>query len=102
MDASDAITGAKSLLRQTLGVYSPASLELVSWLMPRFRKSVPLISLVSTPVEIYEVDRVPLSAEEVNLAKLLIDKLVKSEKNRPTDFRLASKWKVRQPRPTKN
>ena len=63
-------------------------------LMPRFRKSVPLSLLVSTPVEIYEIDGVPLSAGEVNLAKLLIDKLVKSEKNRPPDFRLASKWKV--------
>ena len=92
----------KSLLRQTLGVYSPASLELVSWLMPRFRRSVPLISLVSTPVEFYEVDGVALSAEEVSLAKLLIDKLARSEKNKPTDFILASKWKLRQSRPTKN
>jgi hypothetical protein len=70
--------------------------------MPRFRKTVPLISLVSTPVEFYEVDGVALSAEEVSLAKLLIDKLARSEKNRPTDFTLASKWKLRQPRPTKN
>ena len=70
--------------------------------MPRFRKTVPLISLVSTPVEFYEVDGVALSEEEVNLAKLLIDKLARTEKNRPIDFTLASKSKLQQSRPTKN
>ena len=70
--------------------------------MPTISQIVRHKALLSTPVEFYEVDRVALSAEEVSLAKLLIDKLARSGKNRPTDFTLASKGKLRQPRPTKN
>ena len=70
--------------------------------MPRLRKSIRRKALLSTSVEFYDVDGVALSEEEVDLAKLLIDKLARSEKNRPLEFTLASKWKLREPRPTKN
>jgi hypothetical protein len=70
--------------------------------MTRLRQSTRRKALLSTPVEFYQVDGVALSEEEVNLAKLLIDKLARTEKNRPIDFTLASKWKLQQSRPTKN
>ena len=41
--------------------------------------------------EIYEVDGVALSAEEVNVAQLLIDKLARSAKGSVIDFNRASK-----------
>lgn len=43
------------------------------------------------PIELHEVDGIPLSAEEVNLAKLLIDKLARSAKGSLIDFNRASK-----------
>jgi hypothetical protein len=42
-------------------------------------------------IEIDEVDGIALSAEEVNLAKLLIDKLAWSAKGSVIDFNRASK-----------
>jgi hypothetical protein len=71
--------------------------------MPRIIKLIRAGAFVSTPVELYEVDGVRLSEEEVNVAKLLIDKLAKEEKNSVMDFKRASKWRLRKPRrPTKN
>jgi hypothetical protein len=67
--------------------------------MPRLRKSIRRKAMLSTPVEFYEVDGVALSEEEVNLAKVLIDKLARSEKSTPINFTLASKLELRQPRP---
>ena len=43
------------------------------------------------PIEIYEVDGIALSAEEVNFAKLLIGKLARSAKGSVIDFNRASK-----------
>jgi hypothetical protein len=43
------------------------------------------------PIEMYEVDGVPLSAEEVNFAKLLVDKLARTAKGSVIDFNRASK-----------
>jgi hypothetical protein len=51
--------------------------------MTRLRQSTRRKALLSAPVEIYEVDGIALSEEEVNLAKLLIQKLARGEKNRP-------------------
>jgi hypothetical protein len=62
--------------------------------MTRLRQSTRRKALLSAPVEIYEVDGIALSEEEVNLAKLLIQKLARNEKNTPLDFTLASKWKL--------
>ena len=41
--------------------------------------------------ELHEVDGIPLSAEEVNLAKLLIGKLARSAKGSVIDFNRGSK-----------
>ena len=43
------------------------------------------------PIEVNEVDGITLSAEEVNLAKLLIDKLARTAKGSVIDFTRASK-----------
>jgi hypothetical protein len=47
------------------------------------------------PVELHKVDGVPLSAEEVNLAKLLIDKLARTANGSVIDFNRASKRRVK-------
>jgi hypothetical protein len=62
--------------------------------MTQLRQSTRRKGLLSAPVEIYEVDGVALSEEEANLAKLLIQKLARGEKNRPLDFTLAPKLKL--------
>jgi hypothetical protein len=58
--------------------------------MMKTHKALPS-DVFPAPVEIYEVDGVGLSAEEVNLAKLLIDKLARSAKASVIDFNRASK-----------
>jgi hypothetical protein len=45
---------------------------------------------LSTPVEIYEVDGIALSEDEVKLAKLLIDRLAKMATSSVIDLRRAS------------
>jgi ribosomal protein L19 len=70
--------------------------------MSRIRKAVGVNALLSSAVEIHEVDGVALSEEEVNLAKRLIDKLAVTEKGGVIDIRRASKWRLRQPRGRKN
>jgi hypothetical protein len=47
------------------------------------------------PIETYEVDGVPLSAEEVNLAKLLLDKLARTAAGSVIDFDRASKRRLK-------
>ena len=70
--------------------------------MPRLRKLTRPNALLSMPMDVYEVDGVVLSEDEVNLAKLLIDKLGTKEKNGVMDFKPVSTWRLRQPRPRKN
>ena len=70
--------------------------------MPRLRKLTRPNALLSTPMDVYEVDGVALSEDEVNLAKLLIDKLGTKEKNGVMDFKRVSTWRLRQPRSRKN
>ena len=49
-------------------------------------------------IEIHEVDGIALSAEEVNLAKLLIDKLARTAKGSVIDFSRASKQNLKSSR----
>jgi ribosomal protein L19 len=70
--------------------------------MSRLRKAVRSNALLSSAVEVHEVDGVALSEEEVNLAKRLIDKLAMTEKGGVIDIRRASKWGLRQRRGRKN
>lgn len=51
--------------------------------------------LFPAPIELHEVDGISLSAEEVNLAKLLVDKLARSAKGGVIDFDRASKRRVK-------
>jgi hypothetical protein len=44
-----------------------------------------------TRMEIYEVDGIPLSAEEVNLAELIVDKLARTAKGSVIDINRVSK-----------
>jgi hypothetical protein len=50
------------------------------------------------PIEISEVDGIALSAEEVNLAKLLVDKLARTAKGSVIDFSRASKRRLKRSR----
>jgi hypothetical protein len=52
----------------------------------------------SAPIELSEVDGIALSAEEVNLAKLLIDKLARIAKGSVIDFSRASKRNLKSSR----
>ena len=52
---------------------------------------------LSTPVEIYEVDGIALSAEELNLVKLLIDKFAAKRNGSVIDIGRASKRRLRSP-----
>jgi ribosomal protein L19 len=70
--------------------------------MSQLRKAVRSNALLSSAVEVHEVDGVALSEEEVNLAKRLIDKLAMTEKGGVIDIRRASKWGLRQRRGRKN
>lgn len=69
--------------------------------MPRLRKLMPPKRLLSTPINIYEVDGIVLSEEEVNLANILLDKLGR-ETNGLIDFKRASKWRLRHTQTKKN
>jgi hypothetical protein len=46
-------------------------------------------------IAIYEVDGIPLSAEEVDLANLLVDKLSRTAKSSVIDFNRASKRRLK-------
>ena len=46
-------------------------------------------------IEMYEVDGVPLSAEEVNFVKLLVDKLARTAKGSVIDFNRGSKRRLK-------
>ena len=52
-------------------------------------------------IEIAEIDGIALSAEEVNLAKLVVDKLAWSAKGSVIDFNRASKPRLKGSRPGK-
>jgi hypothetical protein len=62
--------------------------------MTRTRKALRL-DAYPAPIELHDVDGVPLSAEEVNLAKLLVDKLAWSAKGRVIDFNRSSKRRLK-------
>ena len=55
-----------------------------------------------TSIEIAEIDGIALSAEEVNLAKLLVDKLARSAKGSVIDFNRASKRRLKGSRRQEN
>jgi hypothetical protein len=52
--------------------------------------------------EIYEVDGIALSAEEVNFATLLVDKLARSANGSVIDFNRASKRRLKPSRTRKS
>ncbi len=53
-------------------------------------------------IEIYEVDGIALSAEEVNFAKLLIGKLARSARGSVIDFNRASRRRFKASRSRKS
>ena len=53
---------------------------------------------LSAPVEIYEVDGIALSADELNLVKLLIDKFAAKRNGSVIDIGRASKRRLRSTR----
>jgi hypothetical protein len=52
----------------------------------------------SASIEIAEIDGIALSAEEVNLAKLVVDKLARTGKGSVIDFSRASKRRLKRSR----
>ena len=58
--------------------------------MAKTRKT-PRFDAYSAPMEITQVDGIALSAEEVNLAKLLVDKLARTAKGSVIAFSRVSK-----------
>jgi hypothetical protein len=52
----------------------------------------------SVPIELSQVDGIALSAEEVNLAKLLVDKLARTARGSVIDFGRAPKRPVKRTR----
>jgi hypothetical protein len=87
-----------ALGQKAVGVYSRGLVELLSSSMTRFHKAARSTLLLSSPVEIHEVDGVALSDEEVKIAKRLLDKLAIIDKGGVIDFRRASKWSLRRTR----
>ena len=62
--------------------------------MAKTRKARPL-DAYAAPIEIHEVDGVPLSAEEINFAKLVADKVARTAKGSVIDFSRASKRRLK-------